>query len=121
MLDAFVAPDIHAPDAPTGADGDRRGHRREADLDRERRDRPQRPTGSTVGDGSSTTRTLIGTTTTDVRTLTDAARNPGASYTYDLVAVDTSDNVSGSSHRRHGDDADHRAAGRHLRERRRPP
>ena len=95
-LDAFVAPDIKAPAAPTGLKGVIAGQdvnltwtaNAETDIKAYRVYRRE---------GTSTTRTLIGTTTGDVRSLTDAARVPGAKYTYDLVAVDTSDNVSGYS------------------------
>jgi hypothetical protein len=96
LLDAFVAPDLHAPEAPTGLKATASGPdvklawtaNVETDVKAYRVYRRE---------GSSTTRALIGTTTADSRTLTDAARVPGTKYTYDLVAVDTSDNVSGYS------------------------
>jgi hypothetical protein len=96
QLDAFVAPDVHAPDAPTGLKAAVSGSdikvswtaNSESDIKAYKVYRR---------DGSSASRTLIGTTTSDVRTLTDAARQPGSAYTYDVTAVDTSDNVSGYS------------------------
>ncbi|HEY0237613.1 MAG TPA: fibronectin type III domain-containing protein [Friedmanniella sp.] len=93
QLDSFVAPDVHAPAAPTGLKAVVSGAdvnlawsaNAESDIKGYRVYRRE---------GSSTTRTQIGTTTADVRTLTDASRSPGVTYTYDAVAVDTSDNVS---------------------------
>jgi hypothetical protein len=96
MLDAFVAPDVHAPDAPTGLKAVVSGAavaltwdaNAESDVKAYRVYRRE---------GSSTTRTLVGTDNGDLRSLSDGARSPGASYTYDVVAVDTSDQVSGYS------------------------
>ncbi|SEQ48495.1 fibronectin type III domain-containing protein [Microlunatus flavus] len=96
QLDAFVAPDIHAPSAPTGLTATVSGTgvklawsaNPESDVKGYRVYRRE---------GTSTTRALVGTTSASTRTLTDDGRNPGVTYTYDLLAVDTSDNVSGYS------------------------
>jgi hypothetical protein len=96
MLDAFVAPDIHAPDAPTGLTATTSG----ADVKlawAANADTDVKAYRVYRREGTSSTRTLVGTTTKDVQSLTDAARVPGTKYTYDLAAVDTSDNVSGYS------------------------
>ncbi|GAA3550305.1 hypothetical protein GCM10022197_01450 [Microlunatus spumicola] len=96
QLDAFVAPDIHAPGAPTGLKAVVSG----SDVDLSWTANPETDVkGYRVyrREGSSSTRTMVGTTSDDVRSFTDAARAPGAKYTYDLLAVDTSNNVSGYS------------------------
>ncbi|MGI3779836.1 MAG: hypothetical protein ACRYG2_03585, partial [Janthinobacterium lividum] len=90
QLDAFVAPDVHTPLAPAGLKAVVSGPdvklgwtaNAETDVKAYRVYRRE---------GSSPTRTQVGTTTADVRTLTDPSRTPGTTSTYDLVAVDTSD------------------------------
>ena len=76
QLDAFVAPDIHAPSAPTGLKATVSG----PDVDLTWTANPETDVkGYRVyrREGSSTTRTMVGTTSDDVRTFTDAARTPG--------------------------------------------
>ncbi|MBB3326704.1 fibronectin type III domain-containing protein [Microlunatus antarcticus] len=93
QLDAFVAPDVHKPAAPSGLRAVVSG----TDVNLSWTANPETDVkGYRVyrREGSSTTRTQIGSTTTDVRTLKDPSRSPGVTYTYDLVAVDTSDLVS---------------------------
>ncbi|MGI3785443.1 MAG: fibronectin type III domain-containing protein, partial [Janthinobacterium lividum] len=95
-LDSFVAPDIHAPDAPTGLAATVSGA--DVKLVWDANDEPDVKAYRVYRrDGTGPARTLIATTTADVRTVTDAARTPGSTATYDLVAVDTSDNVSAYS------------------------
>ena len=96
QLDAFVAPDIHKPNAPTGLEAVVSGS--SVKLSWTANTEPDVKTYRVYRRaGSSTTRTLIGSTAAGVRTLTDDSLAPGSSYTYDLVAVDTSDLVSAYS------------------------
>ena len=93
MLDAFVAPDVHAPVAPAGLTTTIAGD----DVALTWAANPERDVKAYRvyrRDGAGTTRTLVGTTSGTVQTLTDTARFPGLAYTYDLTAVDTSDLVS---------------------------
>ncbi|WP_344741700.1 fibronectin type III domain-containing protein, partial [Microlunatus spumicola] len=96
MVDAFVAPDIHAPSAPAGLQSSLSG----ADVNLTWSANPEPDVASyrvfRLG-GTTTTRTQVGTTTADVQSFTDKARRPGVTYTYDVVAVDTSGNASDAS------------------------
>ncbi len=96
IVDAFVAPDVHAPAAPTGVKVAMDGTagaiswaaNAEADVASYRVYR---------GEGSADPTTKIATTDADIRTFSDPGLNPGATYRYALVAVDTSGNASDQS------------------------
>ncbi|GAA3580602.1 hypothetical protein GCM10022197_43110 [Microlunatus spumicola] len=96
QLDAFVAPDVQAPAAPTGLATKVSGDdvtltwaaNAESDVSAYRVYRR-------VGAGGD--RTLLATTTAKTRSATDPGRQPGETDVYDVVAVDTSGNVSAPS------------------------
>ena len=96
QLDAFVTPDVVAPAAPSGLTSTISGDdvtvawaaNAESDV-------ASYQVFRRVGTGG--TRTLIATTTAKVRTTTDAGRLPGETDLYDVVATDTSGNVSPAS------------------------
>src|SRR3954451_21100925 len=86
QLDAFVAPDIHAPSAPLDLSATVSGQAAKLGW-------TAWPESHIKGyrvyrrEGSSTTRTQVGYTTADVRTLTDDGGNPGVPCSTDVVAV----------------------------------
>ena len=96
-LDAFVAPDIHAPAAPTGVRATMDGTSAvvtwsandEADVSAYRIFRAESSTAVPT--------TRIAVTDAATLTFTDPGLNPGTVYRYTVVAVDTSDNASAPS------------------------
>ena len=96
ILDAFVAPDIHAPSAPTqvNAVADGTGARITWAASPESDVATYRVYRRTAGAGSYL---LIGSTAVATRTFTDPGLKPGTQYQYQIAALDTAGNSSAMS------------------------
>ncbi|MBB3327856.1 fibronectin type III domain-containing protein [Microlunatus antarcticus] len=95
-LDAFVAPDLVAPAAPTGLTAVASGT--DVVLTWARSTEPDLTTYEVrEREGSSTTLRSVGTFPAGTTTTTVLGRAQGSTFTYDLVATDTSGNVSAPS------------------------
>ncbi|MGI3784814.1 MAG: hypothetical protein ACRYG2_28985, partial [Janthinobacterium lividum] len=94
-VDAFVAPDVVAPAAPTGLTAVASGT--DVVLTWARSTEPDLKAYQVWEREGSGPRTQVGTFDAGTTTTSVLARAQGSTYTYDLVAVDTSGNASGSS------------------------